>query len=609
MPTGYKGQRLVYVKSLGKWVDAISESAVDYATYDSDSAALMISFFRWYPDYLADVCRSPDAKYNLELPQRLMMRAITRYRTSYITGCRGLTKTYIVLLTKMIEGMLFPGEKMRYNAPHQNQAVALARQAYAQIKIDYPLLASAWNLVYDRDTMFKMTTDHGSEFTMYVPRGDNCSQTIAEEIGQEGEFGFDIDRYEKDVLPTCRLDRRVNQKPDRVHIDCKHTHISNACSRQNRAFTVHRNGALKSMLFGNKYDGIVLDISWITPLLCGIRSIEYVEDLRNTLTYSDWLREACAKYTGANEDPMVSDENLAKSKRLSVMEDKHCGDLNAIYIVAHDVSYVDTRQNAKCADVVLKLTEYTQVHRRDKYRKQAVYVDNYAPQATDYLQAQKLRQVWERYCAEGGQTTYLVIDAQAYGTSVIEELMKPPHDGSPALCCVNHMAFTELEQPGALPVIYPLKAGGRGATDEDAAMVRGIQSEFEKGYLELLITAVLDGVEAYKSKHGIKDDRADGAIAAPYKNTELLCQQITNLKTKVAGASLKEVRRSKAIQRDIWSALKYAVRFAFYLEEQKAKEKYTAKSSWDSIIQQYAADAPTAQKSGTRANLLALRRR
>lgn len=609
MPTGYKDKKVVYVKSLGRWVNTVNETVVDYNTYDTEAAALMISFFRWYPDYLADVCRSPNAKYSLELPQRIMMRALTRYRTSYITGCRGLTKTYIVLLTKMIGGILFPGEKMRYNAPHQNQAAALAKQAYEQIKIDYPLIAAGWHLKFDRDSLFKMETDYGSEFSMYTPRGDNCSETIAEEIGQEGELGFNIDRYEKDILPTCRLDRRVNQKPDRVHIDCKHSHISNACSRLNRAFTIHRGGALKDMLFGKPYEGIVLDISWVTPLLCNIRSVEYIEDMKSTLTYSDWLREACARYTGANEDPMVTDENLAKAKRVLVMEDKHCGEKEPIYIVAHDVSYVDTRANAKCADVVLKLTEYTQVHRRDKYRKQAVYVDNYAPPATDYLQAQKLRQVWERYCIEGGQTTYLVIDAQAYGTSVIEELMKPPPDGSPALCCVNHMAFTELEQPGALPVIYPLKAGGRGATDEDATMVRGLQSEFEKGYIELLTTAVLDGVEAYKSKHGIKDDYADGAIAVPYKNTELLCQQIANLKTKVAGASLKEVRRSKAIQRDIWSALKYAVRFAFYLEEQKSQAKYAAKSSWDSIIQQYAANVPAEQKSGTRANLLALRRR
>ena len=613
MPSGYAGRGMKYLRNEGRWVQAKKEQVFDYDHLRHDIEGLIISFFRWYPDYYADLFRSETATYKLELPQRMMLRIDARYRNNYQTGVRGLTKTYVKLLGKMIKGELYPGIVMRYIAPNQKQAASLATQAFHQIEKDYPFIASHWKLRNDRADMFRITTDYGSEFTMYAPRGDNCSETIAEEIGQESPDPFDMSKYEKDILPTCRIVRNVNQKPDTVHINLQHSHISNACSKHNRAFSVHRAGVLKQMLFGEKYEGFVIDFSWITALMGNIRDISYIKDMKSKLSQQDWLREMCARYTGSDDNPMISDEVLTKSQRLLCMEDKHCGDPNAIYIVAHDVSYVDSAKNAKCADVVLKLTKYTSTVKRDKYRKQAVYVDAYPPPATAYLQAQKLKDLWRKFCLAGGETTYLLVDAQAYGTEIVEELMKPTSDGSLPLGLVagfESSPFKSLEQRHCVNALYPLKSGSRGATDEEGVMIQYAQLEFEQGNVELLIPSVLDGVEAYKEKHGIKDSYSDGKIAAPYKKTSELVQQITNLRTKASGLTLKEERKSMAIQRDIWSALKYALRLAQRLESADKIVKYATGSSWEEIIANGAAGiaAATAQ-SGARNKLLALRKR
>lgn len=584
MPTGYASRGMTFSITQDKWIPKATTNEFSYDSINQESAAFLISFFRWYPDYFADLCRAEDARYTLELPQRMMMRIFARYRETYITGCRGLTKTYCILLTKMIEGLLYPGEIMLYTAPDQKQAAKLATQAFHQIEKDYPIIAKSWNLRNDRTDMFRITTDLGSEFTMYAPRGDNSSQTIAEEIGQESP-PFDIEKYENDVRGTCRLERRVNQKPDRAHIDQKHSHISNACSRQNPAYAKYRHDALKAMVTSESlYEGYVLDIPWEVAVLFDIRSISYVRDMRSKLTAEAWQREMCAHYTGSAENPIVTDENLAKSKRMPLAEFQHCGDDNAIYIVSHDVAYQDGRKNAKCADVVLKLTTYpNSVARRDKYRKQAVFVDNYAPPATTYEQAQRIKKLWMRFCKDGARTTYLLIDAQAVGTEVVKELMKPTTDGTPPLCSIDHSFYPELEQPNALPVIYAMKST-RGGENPEGEMVEAAQSEFEKGYVELLISNVLDGVEAYKAFHGIKESRVDSQISAPYINTSILCSQIANLTTKVSGMTRKEVRKSQAIQRDIWSALKYAIWLALKLEAQGIEERYTPQSDWSAIF-------------------------
>lgn len=583
MPTGYYGQGKKFIKKIGKWVDAEKEKAFDYENVNSESAAFIISFFRWYPDYLCDIFRSPNAKYKLQLPQRIMMRILARYRKTYITGVRGLTKTYVVILESMAEGILYPGKVMRYVAPNQKQAAALATKAFHDIEKDYPILTSMWNIKNDREDMFRIETSYGSQFTMYAPRGDTADEVIGEECGQEGEQPFPMEAFEADIIPVVRGVRMVNGKLDPIHINQKHIHVGNACSRQNKAYTKLRQDCLRAMLYDeNKQEGYVVDISWITALLGTLRDITYFKDLKASLTHENWLRECCGRYTGNTENPLLSDEILSRSRKIKSMENKHCGIPEVIYIVSHDVSYESGAKNAKCADVVWKLTRFDSVQKRDKYRKQAVFVDSYAPPATEYLQAQKLKALWAKFCLDGGQTTYLVVDARAVGKTVVQELMKPSNDGLPALCCIDR-EYAEIEQPNALRVIYPIKAGTSGAKDADGEMIRYAQREWEQGNVELLISSVLDGVEAYKSLHGIKDDYTDGVIALPYRKTDELCQQISNLKTDASGFTLREKRRSNQIQRDNWSAAKYGLRMAQILESELVKEQYKQKSSWKEL--------------------------
>lgn len=624
MPTGYAGEGKTYSKKLGRWLKKETTQAFDYQNVNTDSVALLINFFRWYPDYFCDLFRAPDAKYQLELPQRIMLRIMARYRKVYITAVRGATKTFTVVLSAMIEGVLFPGQKIRYCAPNQKQAASLATKAFHQIEQCYPIIANMWSVRNDRDDMFRIEiSSTGSEFTMYTTRGDTTGAVIGEECGQEGKYPFDIEDFLENISPTVRDNRMVNQKIDKIHINKKFQYIGNATSKSHKAYTNLRSGCLKNMLFSsNRYEGFILDFSWITALMGNIRDIQYINDQKEELLPLQWLREMCARYTGSGENPLISDEDLARSRKLMSMENRHCGDKNCIYIVSHDVASEDSSKNAKCADVVIKLTKYGTVERRDKYEKQVIYADSYAPPKSGFLQAKRVKELYLKFCLPEGNTTYLVIDTRSYGKDIIEELMKPTIDGTKPLCCYNHMKYVENEQAGALAVMYPMMAGTLGTLDPDADMVEYAQKEFDQGNVKLLTSAIMDGVEQYKRRHNIKDNSADAIIIKPYRATDELVKQIQNLVTKTSGLTNKEERRSKAVQRDIWSALKYGLRFAQKLEQKLKEETYKRKSSWTDIIAQYsngnAPALPNARTGGvdvrtvagdSRSRLLGLRRR
>ena len=96
-----------------------------------------------------------------------------------------------------------------------------------------------------------------------------------------------------------------------------------------------------------------------------------------------------------------------------------------------------------------------------------------------------------------------------------------------------------------------------------------------------------EGVENYKKYHRIKDDSMDAMLADPYIKTRELVGQIQNLKKVASGTTQKEERISKHIQRDIWSALKYALRVAQILEREELAQAVRHKSDWDEELAKY----------------------
>ena len=138
---------------------------------------------------------------------------------------------------------------------------------------------------------------------------------------------------------------------------------------------------------------------------------------------------------------------------------------------------------------------------------------------------------------------------------------------------MNHMEYTELELEGAIPVIYPIRAGGVGTRDPDGDMIFYAQKQFMYGNVQLLTSNLNEGVEAYKKTHRIKDDSLNYQISLPFKRTNELVGQIQNLREEPSGQGIREKRISQHIQRDSWSALKYALRFAQILERANLQQK------------------------------------
>ena len=560
-----------------------------------DGWSLLIAFMRAYPDFLIDLCRGVNADYPDEtLIQRIIMRVKARYRHVCITGCRGLTKTSTTFKEEMCEMALYPGIRASYYGPTLKQMSKIGSLTYHQLEHDYPVLAKSFLVKAESVDRFEIVTRYFSSLAIAAMRGDTIHKVIAEEFAQEptarDSARFDAEKYKSVVLPAVRGQYMINGQPDPAYIRFKKHSITSAGRRQNYAYESRRE--CMKLVAPDKYDAFVMDVPYDIVLLLKMRPIEWAEDLKHELSPEEWAREMDSRYTGADENPIVSDETLSESRCLLSMEEHHCckdadnklDPKDVFYIIGYDVSYEDGSKNAKCACVVVKCTKQTDYFKRDKYMNQVVWVNDWSP--TDFMsQARKLKSVWNRYCVEGSMA-YISIDNWQYGSSVRQSLMMDLQDGLAPLCIYNHEQYTEFELENAIPCIYPIKAGGVGTTDPDAEMIRNAEMLFEHRSVQLLTGMSQSGLEAYKTKHRIKDDTHDYAIVQPYKKTDELVNQIMNLKRVPNTAGVAEKRISNAIQRDSWSALKYALRLSQILAR-KNLLMARRKSDWDEELKKY----------------------
>lgn len=566
MPAGRR-----WSSALHKWVKQ-EELVETNDEQEEESWCLLFSYFRWYPDRFLEIMEGDEADFHQHFIQALIWRIDARYEETFITGPRGLSKTYTKVSGVSTDLVLWPGEKVRYFGPTMEQAADLAKSAFAQVAHNYPFLADQISIKTDQKGEFCLKTESGSEFRISVKRGDNCHQVVCEECGQEDGYPFDHKKYQEVVKPTVRLPRNIAGRVDPTHVNFKKHYITTASSQQNDAYG-YRCKIFQKMIAGES--AYALDIPWTVSVLAGIRSLSYYKSLKEDMTPDAWARECESFYTGATQNPVISDTALTRSQVLNVMEDCHCGDPNCIYIIGYDVSHEEGAGHAMCATSVVKLTEQDDPTKQDVFLKQIVYLEDFTPMEAS-LQAQYLKDMWMKYSIEHGEhPTLIAIDDKQYGKSVTEQLMKDMGDGIP-LCCFDH-EYSELELPGALPVIHPVKASNgkaeTGNSDPEGEMLKYAKMQFENGNVQMIVPDYYTGVEAYKQAHNINNPTGDIEISKPYIKCHEMCAQIKNLSIKYSSMNWAERRKNNLIQRDLWSATKYALRMAQLLERKRIVER------------------------------------
>jgi hypothetical protein len=157
-----------------KWVNTEKERPNDYDKNATLAGAILLSYWRLYPDRYLAFCEADSIDYRPAPIQCMMMRMNARYQNVFVTGSRGMGKTEFSLSERLAKGNLYPNLWMPYYGPSLKQTAQLVSKAFKEVSRHYPLLVEGWKTEHDAEAKFKIHNKYGSVIEVGVMRGDNA---------------------------------------------------------------------------------------------------------------------------------------------------------------------------------------------------------------------------------------------------------------------------------------------------------------------------------------------------------------------------------------------------------------------------------------------------
>lgn len=520
----------------------------------------MCSYFRYYPDHFIDFIKPEDSKMDLYFYQRVYLRIMMRYRKVFLTATRGTSKSFLENLAFVLRCIFYAGTKLFITAPGKEQAAKISQDNLNDIFNFFPILREEVSVFVESKDYTKLIFHNGSRYdvvqTRDSTRGGRRNGGAIEEISDEK---FNGDLLNSVVIPLMANDRIATcGGTDKNEIHKSELYVTTAGTQQRFAFFKMME-VYDDMLNGKSAFNI--GNSYELPSMHGQLDIDFVEELKESPTYSimDFMREYESVWTGSSSDSLVADDKLNDSRVVGVAEWEHCGKHDVEYVLAYDVARNEGDANANSCLVVMKITPKG----NGDYYKELVNI--FSMEGThDLIQAKFLKQKVKEFKAR-----ILVVDANGLGSGVCDNLVLSIDD-NPPYQVINDDRYDKYKLPDSIPILFALKSQNKETREGD--MVNNFMKVFNKNGVKLLKSAN-EGIKELekKLKRKIKDSDELSNYQLPYLITDVLCEEIMNLKYKQQGNTTKADQISKRIKKDKYSALLYCL-YWIHLDEQKNKE-------------------------------------
>lgn len=112
----------------------------DYLNLHKSYFIDLMNKFTAYPDIFLDLIQNPNRKTNLFFYQRIVLRAMMRFKDIYITASRAFSKSFLIILGLFLQCIFMPGTKRFIAAPFKTQSAAIAKEKLIEIYDRWPLL-------------------------------------------------------------------------------------------------------------------------------------------------------------------------------------------------------------------------------------------------------------------------------------------------------------------------------------------------------------------------------------------------------------------------------------------------------------------------------------
>ena len=530
-------------------------------------------FFTAYPDIFLDLIKPSDSTFTLFFYQRIVLRALMRFREVYVVACRAFSKSFITILALFLQCVFIPGTKRFICAPNKNQSAQIAKEKLVEIYDKFPLLRKEVIGGDISETPGNFGKDYvtikfrnGSQFDVVgaldSQRGGRRHGGLIDEIRDHDEVALN-----EIVLPLMNVSRRlpdntVNEKEVNQQI------IAMTSAGIKNSFAYDKLIDMFESAIIDPKSSFVFGCDYRVPVLHGLLDKTFINKLKMSPSYNEesFAREYMSIWSGSSNESWFNYDKLSKYRKIKNPETHFLNRPNStqFYILSVDVG----RLNDQTAVCVFRVNVV-----QGKYLATLVnlYVLGRTPETKPFsVQAADLKEIIQRF-----NPREVVIDTNGLGVGLGDEMVRQQvgKNGEllPAYGFINDENYKKTQPRDAICILYGIKANG----PLNSQIHGNAYSRLTGGKVRFLIKEQEAKSALLSTKAGQKmsvEQRVQRLM--PHEMTTKLFEEMANLRLKRAGASLDIVLEqiNSRYPKDKYSAFAYGLWRIKELEEEEYKK-------------------------------------
>ncbi|WP_139785604.1 hypothetical protein [Cytobacillus gottheilii] len=533
-----------------------------------------LQWARWFPDLFYDLIKPEKGGMRLDLDQRVFLRCMSRFVSTYGVFPRGFGKTMLELMSIYHTCIFFADINVAMSAQTKENAASISEDKHKELMKKFPLLQN--EIVkpsFSKDSaevIFKSGSTYSILANAQSTKGQRRHRLNIEESALLNNELF------KDALePVVNVPRRTIGEMSVIspfELNGMINFVTTSGYRGSDEFNRILNMIKETANLKGK---MVLGASWELPCHYGrgeTRNQLLAKKNDPTTSATAFAMNYESKWVGATDGALVNISKLLKIRtidkpELNCPKDKRGNfELNE-YIFGVDVARSNSQSNNKTAIVVLKI-----IRNKTGTIRQIQAVNIVEPPNGLSFKEQSLM-VKRLFYAYGGNSDMfksrvkaIVVDGNVIGKGLIDRLLEDhtDPDTNEELGCFDTINTDQKPDVSpAIEVVYDLTAQGI-----NGEIIRTFIDYVETEKLKLLkINDDIKG-KSVNSNVNLEEDKAR-------IHTQYLIDEISNLKLESTQKSITVKQVLKKIDKDRYSALAYALYYIFlFMEKEETEEVY-----------------------------------
>lgn len=535
-------------------VKAFGNNQLDSFTRNLDKWIDFLSWARWNPDLWYDLITPETGGIRLDLDQRVFLRSIARFVSTYGVFPRGYGKTFVEDLAIYHACVFHPDIEISLSAQTKESASKLLEDKHREIIKFYPLMAN--EIVksnFAKDSAEVIFTSGARVDNLANAQSSKGQRRKRLNIEESNLLNFTL--YEDVLEPIPNVPRRTIGKLALINPEELNGQINFFTTSGFRGSTEFDRNLSQLDEMADLKGKILIGADW--QLACEYGRGETKSQILNKKEKASPIFFAMnyeSKWVGATNDALVDINKLLKLRVLNKPELKFDG--KSDYYISMDIARSQKSSNNQSSIAVLKA-------KRNKEGRiiciQLVNIFNLPTGLNFTSQAIEFKRTFKIYNAKMG-----IIDNNGLGKGCTDELLKEhidPLTGETLECMDTVNTDDSPEIKNSRKCLYALQS-------------QGINSDIIVNFIDMVESEKLQILEKVaNNNYDIDNKEYISNILMPSINTDLFIEEVSNLKLKpITGGKLTVEQLTKRVDKDRFSSVSYGLWYIKTFEDKASEE-------------------------------------